>query len=1531
MAYYPYSSTKYIKENMDSETVGVGSTFTKDDLNYTVANNFYVSVSSLNSTTAKDITILSTVEYNGSIYNVTEIGAGAFRDCMLLQNVVLSNELVTIGYQAFQNSSITSVIIPRTITRFGDYAFSNCVSLQTVVLSEGLTTIGESAFRYSGITRVTIPSTITKISSNAFYRCIFLKTVVLNEGLTTIGNNAFTYSGLESVTIPSTITSIVSSPFDNCTQLKSIYFLCKYVDFDPSPSNNFLNNLHIIVDMRQYDSWKNKPRVILKNDNITYYGYPLSFSDLSSVTTSASTINTLTTGANTTFSVGDLTYTVNNELNETDFPYPTRTTNSPTLNNTKYVTVSSINMNTAKDITIPYTFDYNSTTYIVTAIGYCAFAKCKLLKKVKLTEGLAIIGYGAFAYSSVESINIPSTITQFDTYTFYYCKYLKKVELLEGLTIIRNFAFAYSGVESIEIPKSITQLGDFAFAWSGVESIEIPKSITQLGNYAFVYCTSLKKVELSEGLTTIGYGVFAYIGIESINIPSTITQVGDYAFYGCRGLKNVKLPEGLTIIGNSAFAYIGIESITIPSTITTIGTYIFDKCTSLISIAVLCPYVDFNPSSTKLNNLKIIVDIRQYDSWDSYVNKINDYITYHDYPLSFVDLGSFDVSTLTVGALVVTEQSLSGTIFIVGDLEYTVADTKSVYISLLKTRTAKHITISSTVEYNSTIYNVTAIGHSVAGYNSFAYSDIESINIPSSITSIDEWAFYKCSYLKNVQLSEGLTTIGHYAFFNSGIESITIPKSINFNFGQYAFADCKNLKDVVLTEGLTRIGPNAFYNSAIESIYIPSSIINFDYGFIGCKSLQNVVLSDGLEQIGNGAFQDCSITRIIIPPSIKIFGTFAFANCQSLKTIVLSEGLTTINNNAFSYCGIESITIPSTVTFIHSFIFDKCSELESIYCLCPYVDFDPLRQSSTSKTIHIIVDTSQQISWLNGAKVETKNGELIYNYYYPLSFSSIYSTTVNDIPSSSIIVSPSNSTTIEMGSLLYRIDNSLLTATVTGLSDRTLTDIEISNSFKYYGKTYYITAINDNAFFNYKSLKNVKLYDGLKTIGTNAFYNSGIESINIPSTITQFGDNAFFACKSLQNVVLSDGLTTIGANSFIGSGVKSIKIPGSITFLSDSAFRDCAFLQDVQILKGVEIIGSYAFSDCISLTDITLPSGLTTIGSSAFSGSGITSITIPSTVTTIAYNAFTNCKYLTSINFSENFSEGFDQSNLTIQSNAFKNTNITSIEILSATKIGSSAFYNCQDLTEVLLSNKLETIEDYVFTNCTALRNIVLYEGLTTIGLYAFANSGLESITIPSSITQMDSYIFDECNSLTSIYFLCPHVEFIPSNAHLNNLKIIVDKKQQSSWESHVKKSKDEITYNDYPLSFSDLSPRTTSARTTSTPITGAVTTSTPTTGTKTTSAPTTSAPTTSGRTTSVPTTSGKTTSVRTTSVPTTSGKTPSTKTTSGLTTSSPTTSANKKSTSSNLVIITVIASVALVATFFVVRTLLNKSKIKVL
>ena len=305
-----------------------------------------------------------------------------------------------------------------------------------------------------------------------------------------------------------------------------------------------------------------------------------------------------------------------------------------------------------------------------------------------------------------------------------------------------------------------------------------------------------------------------------------------------------------------------------------------------------------------------------------------------------------------------------------------------------------------------------------------------------------------------------------------------------------------------------------------------------------------------------------------------------------------------------------------------------------------------------------------------------------------------------------------------------------------------------------------------------------KTIDGLfvKEIAATAFANCrSLIGVIMSDSVTSIGSSAFSGCESLTSIIIPDSITSIGSSAFIGcESLTSITIPDSVTSIGNEAFSYCYNLTNVTIPDSVTSIGSAAFSYCVNLTNVTIPDSVTSIGYSAFNGcSSLTSITIPDSVTSIGDEAipshlckrYSGCYYLPTKSSDYGFLyTPIDEENLinvkihtdckTINRAAFYQCrNLTSVIIPdSVTSIGDSAFSGCGNLTNVTIPDSVTSIGDSAFSGCGNLTNVTIPDSVTSIGSAAFSYcSNLTSVTIPDSVTSIGNEAFSHCYNLTSV------------------------------------------------------------------------------------------------------------------------------------------------------------------------------------
>lgn len=301
-------------------------------------------------------------------------------------------------------------------------------------------------------------------------------------------------------------------------------------------------------------------------------------------------------------------------------------------------------------------------------------------------------------------------------------------------------------------------------------------------------------------------------------------------------------------------------------------------------------------------------------------------------------------------------------------------------------------------------------------------------------------------------------------------------------------------------------------------------------------------------------------------------------------------------------------------------------------------------------------------------------------------------------------------------------------------------------------------------------------YGGAKvtSIAAGAFRGQTmITDVVIPEGVTYIGREAFVGCSALVRVKIPTSVTQVGANLFEGTPYDST-LTGELVYINSILYRCQSDAVTVSIRQGTTVIAEEAFINRVNLAAIVVPDGVSYIGSNAFKNcSALSQIEIPKSVRDIVANAFDGTKwyedrkhemiYINDLLYrvpaeiivqSEQPTGSLrdkDAAELAKSGVATQIIPYTDVIVQGeTTTICTLAFANTP-VQKVQLPSTLTTIRYGAFQNCTALKQITLPKSMTFIEGGAFQNcSVLSSILVPQNVTYLGASAFSGCTSLTS-------------------------------------------------------------------------------------------------------------------------------------------------------------------------------------
>lgn len=664
----------------------------------------------------------------------------------------------------------------------------------------------------------------------------------------------------------------------------------------------------------------------------------------------------------------------------------------------------------------------------------------------------------------------------------------------------------------------------------------------------------------------------------------------------------------------------------------------------------------------------------------------------------------------------------------------------------------------------------------IGNYMLHEFTNLESVSMSNSVTSIGDSAFYKCPF-ENIIIPDGVTYIGASAFNScTALASVIIPDSVQ-SVGGRVFEGCSSLVDVTIGKGLTELSEEMFRACKnLESIIIPDNILSIGppekpmctrngewqgssgFTFYGCEKLLNITFSKNTYCIGRSAFDNTAwynsqpygvvyAGKVVCGVKGSLKGTLTFRDdtlgiaeqafdSQSISNIVFSDNIKYIGNSAFSYTyGIKSVIFNDNLKVIgaHAFYDAFCSyysnEADAEF-------FDIVIPDSVEIIGDYAFNNCRDIKTITIGKGNTLFGYSAFSYMDNLE-SVIMGDGAKQFIGTHLFQGDGKLNYVRLGngtkniasrmfSDCYNLKSVILPDSIEQFDDYAFNDCHLDSSTFEFPKN--LKIIGKGALHGIK-LTTLSLSANVESIGESAFPNSTIKTINVDSNNSHYCvvDNVLYnkdcttlilypGASDLSEYVVPSGVLTINNHAFDSCNLKSVTLPDSVKMIENSAFRFCSGLSNVTFGTGLETIGQYAFSYCRNLSNVILPDSLKKI----------------------EQDAFCDCDMLTSINIPDNIES-----------------------------IGDEAFKNCDNLKDISIGNNVKNIGSYMFSDCDSLEAIVIPDNVESIGYGAFEYcDSLKDISIGSNVKDIGPYVFAYCNMLTSIS-VPDNVESIGSSAFM--------------------------------------------------------------------------------------------------------------------------------------------------------------------
>ncbi len=837
------------------------------------------------------------------VFDVTEIGDEALKDCTLLQDITIPASVTKIGESAFQGSGLYSITLNEGLRQIGLNAFNGCSSLQTVNVPSSVTGIGAGAFSTCGaLQTATIQAQITRLLNQTFQHCSSLTSVSLPSTLTEINYLAFfNCTSLPSIAIPENVNIIGSAAFRNCTSLKDVYFQgATPPDVDLEGQGDLFRNengdgvidhstitLHVPFGAteayRNHTYWSTFHILLPSEINIDFADAKVK--DICvGIETGWDTNNDRELSLAEAAAVTDIgSYFNSDEITTFDeFRYFTGVTTIPS---------GAFNGCTAlTSITFPES---------LTTIEMWAFQNCSALTNLVIPEGVTTIGWLAFrSYTGI--VTLPSTLTSLDSSSFEAAAGAKVSWPEPPAALAQDFysAFGSTSNKLLYVPIGSYDIYEDTPTWWAFDTREYG-NITFVDANVKVLCLSWDsdgdgELSAEEALEVTSFGnIFkGNTNITSFNELKnfrSLTEIPAEAFQGCSALTSIVLPKSITKIGTKAFMQTGLTAIDIPEKVTEIAMGAFDGCSSLATV---------NLSSYGIET------IGEYAFGnDPLLNRIviPGSVTQMDDAFKFYPSGTGNLTYVTAyfaEPIAITENTFpnraNATLFVPEDFieNYKSADYWKEFKNII-----------SKIEFNDPKVKAICVDPA-RGWDANGDGELTK-DEAAAVTTLGT------AFTGNTEIE----TFGELKYFTGLNYNNAVPALTGGDSEHGAFDGCTNLRYVEMPANIEQIMNFSFRGcTSLANVNIPSGVHTIlDDAFQGCTALSYASMPQALEHIGAHAFDGCSSLRwMAFPNQVITYGDQAFNGCSSLTQVTVNSSVPgVIDGDPFPTRGNITLTVPA--------------------------------------------------------------------------------------------------------------------------------------------------------------------------------------------------------------------------------------------------------------------------------------------------------------------------------------------------------------------------------------------------------------------------------------------------------------------------------------------------------------------------------------------------------------------------------------------------------------------------------------------